>query len=403
MSRIMRVFVFCLLCVLSLTIVSAREAPLSKPSESEAFSLALYDQLRNAEGNLFFSPYSINNAFLMTYVGARGDTAQQMRDVLRIIVDDETLNQVFADYNAEIIANNNAVKDEYTSERILAVSNALWIQQDFALSPDYPTALTDFYNASITPLDFVNAPDEARQRINDTIAEQTRQRILDLIPDGVIDAMTRLILTNAVYFKANWQNSFRAIESAPFNLLDGTVIDVPAMMADENMAYYAEEGVIAVAVPYAGWASQMVIVMPNDWATYEAGLSENGLPDMLSAPNYVQVALTMPKFTFESSFSLSDALITMGMEDAFNPDVADFSGMADADLFIQEALHKAFIAVDENGTEAAAATAVIIGVTSAPMPVEPIVVNIDKPFLFYIQDTATGEILFMGRVLNPSE
>ncbi|MCL4252250.1 MAG: serpin family protein [Anaerolineae bacterium] len=403
MSWVMRVFVLGLLCVLSLTIVSAREVPLVVPSDSEAFSLALYDQLRSAEGNLFFSPYSINNAFLMTYVGARGDTAQQMRDVLRIIADDENLNQIFADYNAEIITHNNAVKDEYTSERILAVSNALWIQQDFALSPDYPTTLTDFYNASITPLDFVNAPDEARQLINETIAEQTRQRILDLIPDGVIDAMTRLILTNAVYFKANWQNPFTPVESAPFNLLDGTVLDIPAMMADKRMGYYAENGVISVAIPYSGGASQMVIVMPNDWASYEAGVSENGLPDMLSAPNYVQVMLTMPKFEFESSFSLSDALINMGMTDAFNPDVADFSGMADADLFIQEALHKAFIAVDENGTEAAAATAVIIGVTSMPMPVEPIVVNIDKPFLFYIQDTATGEILFMGRVLNPSE
>lgn len=403
MSWVMRVFVLCMLCVLSLTIVSAREVPLVVPSDSQAFSLALYDQLRSAEGNLFFSPYSINNAFLMTYVGARGDTAQQMRDVLRIIADDETLNQVFADYNAEIIANNNAVKDEYTSERILAVSNALWIQQDFALSPDYPATLTDFYNASITPLDFVNAPDEARQLINETIAEQTRQRILDLIPDGVIDAMTRLILTNAVYFKANWQNPFTPVESALFNLLDGTVLDIPAMMADKRMGYYAENGVISVAIPYSGGGSQMVIVMPDDWASYEAGVSENGLPDMLSAPNYVQVMLTMPKFEFESSFSLSDALINMGMTDAFNPDVADFSGMADADLFIQEALHKAFIAVDENGTEAAAATAVIIGVTSMPMPVEPIVVNIDKPFLFYIQDTATGEILFMGRVLNPSE
>ncbi len=403
MSRIMRVLVLSLLCILSLTMVSAQETPPPAPSDSEAFSLALYDQLRNIEGNLLFSPYSISNAFLMTYVGARGNTAQQMRDVLQITADDETLNQRFADYNAQIIANNNAAKDEFTSERILAISNALWIQQDFALSPDYPTTLTNFYNATITPLDFIGAPDEARQLINDTVAEQTRNRILDLIPDGVIDAMTRLILTNAVYFNANWQNPFKSVESAPFNLLDGTVLDVPAMMVDKNMAYYAENGVTAVAIPYAGWASQMVIIMPDDWASYEAALSENGLPDMLSEPNYVQVALTMPKFKFESSFSLSEALINMGMTDAFNADVADFSGMADAELFIQEALHKAFIEVDENGTEAAASTAVIIGVASMPMPVQPIVVNIDKPFLFYIQDNTTGEILFIGRVLNPAE
>jgi len=399
-SRLLMMF---LVSVWGLSITIAQEPTPPTPSDSTQFSLALYDQLRLEEGNLFFSPYSISNAFLMTYTGAQGNTAQQMRDVLMITADDARLNQTFADYTTFITARNNALADEFNPERIFSVSNALWTQQDFALLPEYPATLAEFYSASITPMDFIGAPEESRQIINDVIAEQTRDRITDLLPDGVINAMTRLILTNAVYFKANWQNPFNLVESAPFTLADETIINVASMSVRQNMSYLSQDGVVAVAVPYNGYGSQMVIIMPDDIATYEATLAENGLPDMVTNFNYAEVLLTMPKFEFEQSFGLSDTLSAMGMTDAFNPDVADFSGMSDAQLFIQEALHKAYIGVDENGTEAAAATAVIIGVTSAPMPTEPIEVTIDKPFLFYIQDTATGEILFMGRVMNPSE
>jgi serpin B len=399
-----RLIIVLLIGLIGLSVVSAQEITPPPPSDSTGFSVALYDQLRLEEGNLFFSPYSISNAFLMTYVGAEGNTAQQMRDVLMITADDASLNQTFADYNVFITARNNMPEDEYNPERVLTVSNGLWSQQDFALLPDYPATLAQFFSATITPMDFIGAPEESRQIINDAVAEQTRDRIQDLLPDGVIDAMTRLILTNAVYFKANWQNSFNVIESAPFTLADDTLVDVPSMRVRQNMAYLNEEGVVAVAVPYNGYSSHMVIVMPDDMADYEANLAQTGLPDMLTSPTYPEVNLTMPKFEFESRFGLSDTLSTMGMTDAFNPDLADFSGIStESQLFIQEALHQAYIGVDENGTEAAAATAVIIGVTSAPMPTEPIDVTIDKPFLFYIQDTVTGEILFMGRVMNPSE
>lgn len=404
MIRLFRLCTVVILAIVLFSTISAQESPLPAPSDSTTVALALYDQLYTTqEGNLFFSPYSINTAFLMVYGGARGNTAQQMRDVLMITTNDETLHQTFADYNTSIISKNNAPEEEYAPDRLFTVSNGLWLQADFSVNPDYQTLLEEFYGATITPLDFVNAPEESRQVINQAIADQTRERITNLLPEGIIQPTTRLILTNAVYFKANWSEKFIALESAPFTLLDGTMVDVPSITNQDIFSYYADDVITAVAIPYAGRNSQMVILMPEDFANFEANLAENGLVDLLSNPTYTDIHLTMPKFEFESSFSLSETLTTLGMSDAFNPDAADLSGMSDVALYIQEALHKAFIAVDEEGTEAAAATAIIIAETSAMPPAEPIEVRIDKPFLFYIQDTTTGEILFMGRVLNPAE
>lgn len=391
-----RLITLLVVAMLTLTATSAQ----TPPEDDFVLAYSLYDQLRGEEGNLFFSPYSISIALMMAYAGARGNTADQMADVMGIT--DDSIHQLIADYIDLINTQNNAEKTEYDPERILAVANALWVAQDFELNPEYPAFLTDFYNASINPIDFVNDPEGSRQHINDTIYEQTRERIENLIPEGVIDEATRLVLTNAVYFKANWAYAFKSLESAPFNLTDGSVVDVPSMNVTESFAYLADDNLTAIAIPYNGWASHMVIVMPNDMSAYEAGIIENGLPN-ISLFNSARITLTMPKFEYESSFGLSDALKNLGMTDIFNPDLADLSGMADADLFLQDALHKAFIGVDENGTEAAAATALIIGVTSAPIQQDPIVIKIDKPFLFYIQDTTTQEILFMGRVMNPAE
>jgi len=404
LTRLLRLTLIITLLAMSLSIASAQTEPPPAPSDSAGFATSLYDQLRLAEGNLFFSPYSINTAFLMVYAGAGGATAQQIRDVLKISATDDDLPQIVADYNKSILLSNSP--NEYITERTLTVANALWLQQDFPLVPSYPDLLQAFYNATIPPMDFTNAPEESRQTINDTIAEQTNDRIQDLLPEGIIDEATRLILTNAVYFKANWAKTFAPLDSAPFTTGDGTVLDVPSMRVENQLVHIINDEFVAVAIPYAGWSSQMVIVMPNDFATYEENLATTGLPNLTHTGNASvnAVILTVPKFEFESSFGLSDALITLGMTDAFNPDVADLSGMSAEALFIQEALHKAFIAVDENGTEAAAATAVIVGVTSMmPQPTSPLVINIDKPFLFYIQGNATEEILFMGRVLNPTE
>ncbi len=394
--------VLSLLCVVSASTLAQSVIIPTSPTDSTTFALSVYDQLRTtSEGNLFFSPYSINTAFLMVYAGARGNTAQQISDVLHIKPDNVNLHQEVADYTVFIRTQSNADKTEYSPERVFDVLNALWVQQDFALNPDYPETLAEFYSANITPTNFVEDPDGARQLINDTVARQTRDRIQNLIPDGIINQATRLILTNAVYFKANWAKAFTPLESAPFNLSDGTVVDVPSMIVTNDLPYFSGDGVTLVAVPHDGWNTQLVIIMPDDFATYEADLLAGGLPN-LGDVTFANIRLTMPKFTFESSFSLSDALVQLGMSDAFNPDLADLSGMAEEPLFIQEALHKAFIGVDENGTEAAAATAVIVGVTSAmPQPIEPLEVKIDKPFLFYIQNNVTQEILFMGRVMNP--
>lgn len=397
MLFILSVFIF------ALPILSAQEPMFSSPTDSQAFAIDLYDVIRAEDGNLFFSPYSITTALLMTYIGARHNTAQQMRDVLHIRADDTQLNQLVNDDTQLILANNNVEKTEYNAERIFAVSNNLWIQHDFALLPTYPQTLTAFYNAQIIPLNFRADPQGSRQQINDTIAEQTRQRIQDLIPDGIINPDTRLILTNAIYFKANWAKKFGDLGDKPFTLPDSTVIDAPAMRVLSDLRYLAGDDFVAVAVPYEGYQSYMVIILPDDLRAYETALPQTGLPDVLNS-SLLSVRLTMPKFEFTRAFSLSDALITLGMTDAFDQELANFRNIADADLFIQEVLHKAFIAVDELGSEAAAATAVVIGVTSAmPNPQDPIEVVVDRPFLFYIQDAATAEILFMGRVINPTE
>jgi len=251
----------------------------------------------------------------------------------------------------------------------------------------------------------VRAPEEARVTINEWVSEQTEGRIKDLIPPGAIDALTRLVLTNAIYFNAAWSRPFEEerTEDAPFYRLDGSQVTVPMMRQVESFGYATGEGYQAVELPYDGHELSMVILVPKEgeFETFEAALDVQRLEAILQDLRYTQVALSMPKFEIESSFSLVDALAAMGMPVAFS-DEADFSGMTGSrDLTISDVVHKAFVSVDEAGTEAAAATAVIMKLTSAPM--EPVEMRIDRPFLFAIRDLQTGALLFVGRVVDPSE
>jgi serpin B len=241
--------------------------------------------------------------------------------------------------------------------------------------------------------------------IHDWVEEQTESRIKDLIPQGAIDSMTRLVLTNAVYFNAAWQSQFeeKATTQGSFHLIDGNSVTVPMMRQTASFGYGEGTGYQVVELPYDGGELSMVVLLPAEgqFEAFEDAIDNEAFLDVLGRLQWTRLDLTMPKFKMETSFSLNDALAAMGMVQAFDPGRADLSGMdGTRNLYITDVVHKAFVEVDEAGTEAAAATAVIVGTTS--MPADPIAVTIDRPFLFLIRDIETGTVLFLGRVMNPA-
>ena len=251
----------------------------------------------------------------------------------------------------------------------------------------------------------MNATEESRTTINNWVSDQTEGRIKDLIPRGAIDQLTRLVLTNAIYFNAAWQHSFEknSTSNDTFHLLTGNEVSVPMMRQTESFRYTAGNDFQAVELPYDGRELSMLIIVPDtgQFKTFESTLSTKRINEIIKQLSYGRVALTMPKFEFDFNIGLKEKLKTMGMPLAFSGQ-ADFSGMdGNNDLYITDVLHKAFVAVDESGTEAAAATVVIVGATA--MPAQPVEMTVDRPFIFMIRDVKTGSILFLGRVLNPAK
>jgi serpin B len=377
-------------------------APLVQGNNQFAFDL--YQRISTQDGNLIVSPYSISLALALTYAGARGSTESQMADVLHFVLPQDQIPGAFSALDAAMPKDSG--EDDSADEFRLSIANALWGQPDYPFLPEYLDLVNQNFGAGLQAVDFAADPDAARVVINDWVAEQTRQRILDLIKPGILTPDTRLVLTNAIYFKAAWQSQFmpEATREGPFTLLDGSSVDVPLMNQTATFGYAAGEGYQVVVLPYVGERMAMMILLPDDdqFAAFEQGLNADVVNNTLAALNWQDVNLTLPRFEYSAEFGLADALKALGMRDAFAPGVADFSGMsAQNDLFVQDVVHKAFVKLDETGTEAAAATAVIIGVTSAPMD-PPIEVRVDHPFLYLIYDQQSGSILFMGRVLNPA-
>jgi serpin B len=372
---------------------------------NSAFAFELHQALRGKEGNLFYSPYSISLALAMTYAGARGETAKQMSDTLQFLLEQAKLHPAFNWLSAELAGRGQGAQGKDGEGFRLNIVNAIWGQKDYEFLSDFLDILAENYGAGLRILDFMNEAEQSRLAINDWVSERTEGRIEDLIPPGAINELTRLVLTNAIYFNAAWKYPFDEglTANGPFYLLDGRQVIVPMMREMESFGYGKGEGYQAVELPYDGGELSMVILLPasGNFEAFEAGLQAQEVSDIISGLRPTQVALTMPKFEFDSEFGLKDTLADMGMPVAFSPDEADFSGMTgNSELFISDVIHKAFVAVDEAGTEAAAATAVIVGTTS--MPTEPPVeVTVDRPFIFLIRDIETGSILFVGRVLNP--
>ncbi len=371
---------------------------------NSAFAFNLYRALKNTDGNLFYSPYSISEALAMTYGGARGDTEKQIAAALHFSLTQNQLHPVFNSLDQELAKRGQGAKGKDEKGFRLHVVNAIWGQKDFKFTTEYLDLLAQNYGAGLRIVDFINATEQSRTNINQWVSDQTESKIKDLIPLGVIDQLTRLVLTNAIYFNAAWKNPFttEATSSGKFHRLDGSDVSVPLMKQTKSFGYAQGDNYQVVELPYDGNELSMVIILPGleQFKATEASLNSQQVNSMIRSIQSRQMILTMPKFRFESSFGLKKTLSSIGMPVAFTAD-ADFSGMdGKRDLHIKDVVHKSFIYVDEAGTEAAAATGVIMGVTS--MPASPIEVTIDHPFIFLIRDIKTGTVLFVGRVLSPS-
>jgi serpin B len=384
-----------------------------------AFALDLYTALRQAEGNLLVSPYSISLALAMAGAGARGDTLTQMAETLHFDLDQPALHGAFGALTPNPGARGTAAPDAepvmrdlelVQQARGLRIASALWGEQSYPSSPAYTAQLEEAYGAGLEESDFINAPEAARQEINAWVADQTEDHIQDIVPEGAITAATRLVLANALWFSAGWESTFAraATEDGDFHLLDGDSVIVHMMLHQEPLHFAEGDGYQAVQLGYLGSSFAFTVLLPDvgQFAQVEAGLDADALQAAIDHLTSTEVLLYLPKFEFAFDASLAPTLQALGMVDAFEADRADFSGMVEGPpaepLVIDDVLHQAVIAIDEEGTEAAAATVVDSFPGAAPPEPEPPVVRVDRPFLFAIRDTQTGTLLFLGRVLDPN-
>jgi serpin B len=370
---------------------------------NNAFALDIYQTLRTQNGNLILSPFSISLALAMTYAGARGETESQMADTLHFDLPQGKLHPAFNALDQDLASRGESNSDENKPLQ-LHIANAVWAEQTYPFLQEFLDLIASSYGAGIRLADFINQFESIRTEINDWVYDQTQKKIKDLLPDGVLNADTRMVLVNAIYFKADWLSQFDANNTyaAPFHLLDGTEVTVKRMNQGLFVPIYDGDGYQAVELPYAGETAALDIILPEEghFERIEASLNSDFFNETINGMQPTSVMLSLPKFTFESESNLTDTLTSMGMLDAFDQNKANFSGMtAQNDLFISDVIHKAFVAVDEEGTEAAAATAVIMEAASAPM--FEVTLTIDRPFIFLIRDIPSGQILFIGRVLNP--
>lgn len=395
-----------------------QNAPMPAEQLSESIlgvSADLYGRLRRQPGNILFSPYSISQCMAMACAGAKGSTRDQMAAALHWPAHAAALPPAFKRLNDDILSRGSRTFRFEKTQFQLHIANALWLQKGYPFVPDYLRLVKFDFGAAAELADFAKDPDACRRRINDWVEDQTRDKIRNLLAEGAIAADTRCVLANAVYFKAAWLSPFEpdATRDEDFILAGGRMVTVP-MMHDRNHLAYAEvDGVQAVELRYDGGDLAMTILSPRVDAgkpsqaaldALENRLSADWLTSVMKKMASTEVILTMPKFRNEASFELSRTLTDLGMTDAFKYPQADFTGISPSrELFISQVVHKTFIDVNEQGTEAAAATAAAMVAMAAPpeKKPEPIIVRLDHPFIYLIRDRVTGAVLFLGRMADP--
>lgn len=376
---------------------SAQQGIQEVVNANNQFAFELYSELnKNQQGNIFYSPYSISAALAMTYEGAKGQTADEMKSVFHF-PDNNILRPNFAAIYNNINTGNNAYE--------LRTGNALWVQHDYPFLENYISIVEKYYGGKAANLDFIEETEKSRQTINSFIEEQTNNKIKDLIPPEVLNSMTRLVLTNAIYFKGTWEWEFKKSSTSEqdFKITPTNVVKTPMMyMKPEKAEFnYADINDLQILeLPYKGEEISMLILLPTeDLDSIEPSLTAEKLNEYKAQMKETKLdAIYLPKFEFDTKYFMEETLGAMGMPTAFSM-AANFSGMDGTDwLYISKVIHQAFVKVDEKGTEAAAATAVVVSLKGiGPSNI----FRADHPFIFIIQERETGNILFLGRVTDP--
>ena len=373
-------------------------------SDNAAFAFDLYKQLRAENSNLVFSPASISLALAMTYAGAANTTATEMAQALHFTLPQERLHRAFNALEQTLVSRGQDVPGGSTR---LNIANSVWLEQTYSLWPSFLDVLAVNYGAGVNLVDFIGAPQASRLKINAWVADNTGGKITELLPPPAITSDTRLVLANAVYFNAAWLNPFNALfnHANNFTLLDGTITTRNYMYASLSISATQGTNFVAASLPYEDARLSMVVVVPDagSFADVEASVDHKSLVTLIQGLTYQKVSLYLPQFRIDTRASLPAMLKSLGMRSAFCPEPADFSAMSAEPLCISEVMHEAFINVAEKGTEAAAATAVVLQDSSAPGDAgpPPLLFKAERPFLYFIYDNPTGAILFMGRVLDP--
>jgi len=365
------------------------------------FAMDLYSKYSSVGGNIFFSPYSISSALSMTYEGARGETAEEMQQVLHLPDDKEKIRSDFSSFYSELNKANKPYK--------LTTANALWAQTDYPFLEEYFGTVEEYYDGKVENLDFRSDTENSRITINDWVENKTEGKIKDLIPYDMLTDSTRLVLTNTIYFKANWSNQFETSETREqdFKLDSGETVVVEMMHNTDFYNYGKTGGLQILEMPYKGDDISMLVLLPKGGIIpgegslnkLEDSFGTDKLDDLKDDMSGEIVQVSLPKFNFETKYFMKDDLEEMGMSTAFKYPKADFTGMSPTDeLYIDDVIHQTFVKVNEAGTEAAAATAVVgeMGIS------RPKTFTADHPFIFIIQERDTGAILFLGRVSDPS-
>ncbi len=391
-----------LLTLLLLARPAGAQTPAPQPlvQAENAFALSLYGALSQQPGNLFFSPYSVATALGMLYLGARGGTGAQIAQVLHL-----PPGWSRADYLKATPPPVDTSDDAFQ----LHAANALWGARGYSFNPAYISQIKASLGANLHPEDFSN-PTAASQDINSWVSARTHGKIPDLLSPSDLSTTTRLVLTDAIYFNATWDQPFDPSNTSPqpFYPASGPPTAPLMMNITANFPLAQVQGAQILILPYSGGAAAMIIILPtppNTLAALAATLTLPELNSWLSNTPSTLVQVTLPKFTSNSTFTLNHALHSLGMSNAFNPAMADFSGIARGGahgLVLSSVIHQAYISVDESHTEAAAATDATMDMATAPAPLPSVPFTADHPFLYLIRSNITGAILFMGRMAAPS-